>query len=564
MTRARMQRTVVLLFTLAIAAIAIPRQACAKADGETRALVIGIDDYRREPALKGAVADARDIEASLRKLGVSDLTLLLDAKADRSAILSAFDGLLARVEPNDTVVVSLAGHGAQEPERSKGFEPDGMEAVFLLADFNSRDRKLASEKILHSEFNHFIKAFEDKGARVIFVADSCYGAALTREVDPRGVDLRYRSVSFTPLGDDLKPVATRADAMLSPADFRRSIFLSAADRQSKAPEINLVGVGVRGALSYAVARAFAGAADLNGDGLLTADELLSYVRDVTYQLTDQRQQIVAAYALGVDAKTDVLARFARGVHVQPAGASTLSAPGSLEIIPVDIGSSDQNVEPAPPRTTMEPSKEPIRIAMLDGQTTPLVKLAPHGPYQAIAQRAEADLIWDPASHDVIAGDDVVAHHVAREDLAIVIDRAAAIRWLKMRAAQAPQTMKLLPSDKLHHKSEQVEVEVTGVAGRSLILFDIAGDGTLQLLYPRGSDAPVLEQSQQKVPLQLLVREPFGADAVVSVSAGRRQAELEEAIRQLDGRRNPSRLIELMSQYADGDATIGVIGLFTAP
>nr|WP_246207210.1 caspase family protein [Methylocystis heyeri] len=560
-----MQRTVALTFALAFAALALPRPACSEAGGETRALIIGIDNYRREPALKGAVADARDIGASMRKIGASDVTLLLDAQADRSSILRAFDDLLARVRHNDTVLVSLAGHGAQEPERWTGSEPDGMEAVFLLANFDPKDRKLASEKMLHSEFNHFIAALEDKGARVIFVADAFHGGALMREADPRGGDLRYRSVTFTPLGDDLKSVATRADAMMSPVDFKRSIFLSAADRNSKAPEIFLAGAGFRGALSYAVARAFAGAADLNGDGLLTVDELLSYVRDVTYQLTDQRQQIAAAYASGAASGADAIARFGRGVRVEPVGASTQSAPGSLEIIPVDIQSPDSPVEPPAPRMKTAPSKDdPIRIATLDGQTRPLAQLAPHGPYQAVAQRADADLIWDPASKDVLAGGDVIAHNVAREDLPIVIDRAAAIRWFKGRAAQAPQTMRLLPNDKLHHKSEQVEVEVTGLAGRSLILFDIAGDGTLQLLYPRGSDAPVLGQSQQRVPLQFFVREPFGADAIISVSAARRQAELEEAIRQLDGRRNPYKAVEAMSQYAQEDAAVGVISLFTAP
>ena len=38
--------------------------------GEIRALVIGIDAYRHVRPLKGAVADARDIETSLRKSGV--------------------------------------------------------------------------------------------------------------------------------------------------------------------------------------------------------------------------------------------------------------------------------------------------------------------------------------------------------------------------------------------------------------------------------------------------------------------------------------------------------------
>ena len=81
--------------------------------------------------LKGAVADARDIENSLRRTGVQDVTALIDAKADRSTILSSLNRLLERTSPRDIVILSLAGHGAQEPERIRGTQPDGVENVFL-------------------------------------------------------------------------------------------------------------------------------------------------------------------------------------------------------------------------------------------------------------------------------------------------------------------------------------------------------------------------------------------------------------------------------------------------
>jgi len=47
--------------------------------GEVRALVIGIDAYRHVRPLKGAVADAWDIASSLRRVGVQDVTDLIDA-----------------------------------------------------------------------------------------------------------------------------------------------------------------------------------------------------------------------------------------------------------------------------------------------------------------------------------------------------------------------------------------------------------------------------------------------------------------------------------------------------
>ena len=39
------------------------------------------------------------------------------------------------------------------------------------------------ERIFGSEFNHLIKQIELRGARVLFVADTCYGGGMVREVD---------------------------------------------------------------------------------------------------------------------------------------------------------------------------------------------------------------------------------------------------------------------------------------------------------------------------------------------------------------------------------------------
>ena len=101
-----------------------------------RALIIGIDAYQFEPPLKGAVADARDIESTLRRGGVADVTALLDAASDRATVMRSLDALLARSRPGDLVVLSIAGHGVQEPEHFKGSQPDGMDDVFILAGFN--------------------------------------------------------------------------------------------------------------------------------------------------------------------------------------------------------------------------------------------------------------------------------------------------------------------------------------------------------------------------------------------------------------------------------------------
>src|SRR5262249_20228468 len=92
--------------------------------GEVRALVIGIDAYQFVPPLRGAVADARDIEQTLRTQGVRDITALYDAAADRVTVMRTLDQLVQRSQSGDLIVLSIAGHGVQEPEHIKGSQPD--------------------------------------------------------------------------------------------------------------------------------------------------------------------------------------------------------------------------------------------------------------------------------------------------------------------------------------------------------------------------------------------------------------------------------------------------------
>src|SRR3954451_16523445 len=120
----KIYRRIALAAALTLIAVVAPAAAWAQQsvlrgpeEGQVRALVIGIDAYRNVRPLKGAVSDARDIENSLRRMGVADLTTLIDDRADRESVLSTINGLLRRTGRGDLVLLSIAGHGAQEPER---------------------------------------------------------------------------------------------------------------------------------------------------------------------------------------------------------------------------------------------------------------------------------------------------------------------------------------------------------------------------------------------------------------------------------------------------------------
>src|SRR3954462_1459743 len=175
------------------------------------ALVVGIDDYQNVRPLKGATADARDIEGALRKMGVADVVTLIDGEATRDNFLNAVNQRVQRIKPGDLVVFSIAGHGAQEPEKIKGSQPDGMDDIFLLAGFSVTPAG-SQQRIIGREFNYLIKQFESRGASVLFVADTCHGGGLTREVDPRAGELSYRQVpKYTLVVDELKPLGSPSD-----------------------------------------------------------------------------------------------------------------------------------------------------------------------------------------------------------------------------------------------------------------------------------------------------------------------------------------------------------------
>jgi hypothetical protein len=352
-----------------------------------------------------------------------------------------------------------------------------MEDVFLLPGFEPTPTA-SQQRILGSEFNHFIRQFELRGAKVIFVADACHGGGMVRDIDPRAAEMSFRQVpTYTLTVDALKPVSAQDDPR-SELDLDRTAFLAAVDRNTMSPEIRVPGVdGLRGALSYAVARAFEGNADADQDGKVTLKELFANVRQVVYQLSDQRQNVVTTTSPSLVPDTSVAFTLTRGVTlIQGAGQApqpalsqlSPSQPSSPRLAasdsPATIGTAPAPSPGANVRIA-EQKSAPIRLAALDGKTDYFPGLKPRDTmFQAVRPTDNPDLIWDPASHDVIAWGDVIAYGVGLADLSSVIDRTAAIRALKSMSTQSPQAMRVSPDDRLHRDRQTVDIDLSEVRG----------------------------------------------------------------------------------------------------
>ncbi|MBS0530481.1 MAG: caspase family protein [Proteobacteria bacterium] len=534
--------------------------------GEVRGFVIGIDAYRHVRQLKGAVADARDIEHTLKEMGVRDVVTMINEQATRAQLLREMSAMVERTNANDLIFLSIAGHGTQEPERVKGSQPNGLENVFLLPDFEPTAEG-SQQRVLGSEFNHFIKQFELRGAKVVFIADTCHGGGMARSIDPRAEEMSFRQVpQYTLLVDTLKPVSDPRNPETE-LDLDRTAFLAAVDQNTKAPEVRIPGIdGLRGALSYAVSRALEGNADANNDGKVTVKELFDNVRQVVYQLSDQRQTIVTLNSPGqpLDSSVVDLTRGVTMVGGPNALPASLPAPAAVQ----------SRVADAPPAATpagapkshppaFERMTTPIRVASLDGNAGYFSNLkSKDATVKTVSPTDNPDLIWDPTSHDAIAWGDVVAYNVDAGELSTVVDRTAAIRELKRFSTKSPQVMRISPDDRQHRSGQTVEVNLSDVAGRAVVLFNISGDGATQLLYPLGSDASPVGSKNLRLPLR--VREPFGAEQIVAITSSQRMPDLEQVLAQLNGRRLPGQVIKSLQRSLPADARVGSVGFFSAP
>ncbi|UVD59389.1 caspase family protein (plasmid) [Rhizobium sp. Pop5] len=503
--------------------------------GTVRAVLIGIDLYRNVPPLHGAVADAEDLSLSLRSVGVEDMTLLKNGEADREGIFHAIEAVTERAGSGDLVVLGIAGHGSSEPERVRGSKPSGRDEVYVLAGFDTR-LPGSRERIFGDEFKVLIHKLEAKGADVLFIADTCHAGGMTRDVDPRGADITWRQApSYTIEEDDLAPISTTADALSTGFDYRRLTFLAAVDENTKSPEISIPGIPQkRGALSYATARAFEGAADRNGDGAVSRRELFEYVRQSVYQFTDQRQNIFTESPPGTDLDHAVVYNY------DGAGTTT--------------GSEKSNVPPPPA------ARAPISIAAL-GTDPVLQGIDPAITPFKLTDGANAELVFDPEKHEAIAGGDVVSSSIGAGDMPFVVDRMAALDTLKRLSEANPQTVRVTPSDAVHREGERVGVTVSDLSGRKLVLFDITGDGTVQFLYP--GEREVDAEMSASFDLDLSVVAPFGTDLLVAVTSATPMPDLIEFLKQNDRRRTAGNIAKRLGELLPEEARVGFTVLYTS-
>jgi hypothetical protein len=235
-------------------------------------VVIGINKYKNFPSLKYAVNDAREFYRYLTEVNQvpkDHIWLLLDEDATLDKIRSTLGTLLRRsAGKDDTVIIFLAGHGATEQDPSS---PDGDGLEKYILPYNADPKDLYASALPMSEVARIFQRISSE--RLVFIGDTCYsGASGGRTIFAGGTRANVSGAFLERLSQG-----------------KGRVIITASDANEVSTEKDELKHGV---FTYYLLEGLRGKADLDGDGVITVNELYRYVSMKVPQSTGQNQHPV--------------------------------------------------------------------------------------------------------------------------------------------------------------------------------------------------------------------------------------------------------------------------------
>ena len=492
--------------------------------GNVYGLVIGVDEYEHLGNLGGAVNDARDVSHALEALNARELRVLLDRDATREAIFRHWYDLTELAGQDDTLIFHYAGHGGRQNAILEGHET--KDNVFLLHGFSETGPGVV-ERIVDNEIGHLLA--EERDATLVFVADSCFAGGMTRAADPRSaVDVRAPTLDFEGTRDSVAKRVRELGELAEDA-LPNVIWLYAQDENKVTQELAIAGQR-RGALSYAFARALRGDADRNEDGRLDIPELKRYVNRTVTKESERRQRPEVN-----------------------AGSSGLS-------IPISASASDPLELPN------------LRIFYANGH--PRFDLR---GVTEVGERRSADIVFDVDDGALIykTGDVVAKFAVPAVDASLAVSLQGAIdkwRLIAMLAefdSHRDPELSLAGGDRVYREGEEVQFSILSRHHRHVTLFNLAYDGTIQLVAPVRQTGTDLFAGRLDVDRRFRfrapVQPPYGSDHLVAITSPMDFPELHELIAINSGKRNATIVADELAAMLSGEEFgMDWVGVYTQP
>jgi hypothetical protein len=283
-------------------------------------------------------------------------------------------------------------------------------------------------------------------------------------------------------------------------------------------------------MSWALARAFEGAADADQDGILRRGELYDFVQGKVREFAEARQT----------------------PDFWPAQLQDLT----LLRFP-DTGTSAMEIT----------TDEPLRLAIVGKAPSAWEALRDRRrDVLLVSDAGDAELVWEAASGRVFGGlGDLLAQNVTEDRLQQVVDKYLALRMLKLASRSGVLQTSVLPDDRTHFERDQITLTIDGIDRPFLTIVNLASDGTVQFLFPVKGDADRTRVGQpfQLGPVDVVA--PFGADHVLAIATAEEPLELRGLLKRLNQTAAPMDAARaLLELPASLRAQIGIQGIYTAP
>ncbi len=208
-----------------------PRHANVRGGARVLAVAVGVSDYERMSDLDNTDDDATELLGALRQAGILHpaSVVLTNAEATKGRVTAALRRAAQQAGPDDVVMFFYSGHGDQVDVDRSAQELDGRAETIELYD----------EAMLDTELEQLLNGID---ARMIIAAiDACFSGGFRNVVNrPNVLGLFSSEEDLTSL------VASRLEA--------------------------------GGYLSYYLRTGMSGEADNDGDRVITAGELSTYLR----------------------------------------------------------------------------------------------------------------------------------------------------------------------------------------------------------------------------------------------------------------------------------------------
>lgn len=229
--------------------------------GDLYAVVVGVANYNHSkiPSLKFSDKDARDFADFLKSqkdlFRNINLTLLVNEQATQKEVKKQLFYELKRAGKNDTVILFMAGHGADDPNMPGEF-------FFLTHD---ADPDFLEATAVNMGRSWFMQRLDSK--RVLVVADTCHAGGFSKD------GARSGEASLKKLMNQFKESEGR-------------VFLTS----SRPDEISKEEASLRnGVFTHYLLEGLKGKAAKNQDGVVTLQEAYEYVYDKTKNATNGGQ-----------------------------------------------------------------------------------------------------------------------------------------------------------------------------------------------------------------------------------------------------------------------------------